>query len=605
MAEPPDKKRRVGQRQKLQAAMAAEKPHTSGLATYLEEQWAWGYMSAQTIQRIASLAVTDMKNQGANNPPQALLDIAKIGSFGAHPQNCHRDLQSFLPKKSLLPQPLQVSLKMKAGMLLQSIMLPHLVFNAMYNKFPNYFKTFFVPGGEDRLCKFWEGMQTHPCMANGVLQSKPSYPKRMIPLSLHGDGVPTVGIGKVWAKLSLCFSWSSLLKDGGCKATSLLIWTCFEALMAGKETLDDFFQILTWSFNCMAEGKFPNKDWSGRDYPPGSEGFKLAGKFLAGGWTAALVSLIGDLEYFSNTLQMPRWSSSSQVCSLCSASATGDLTYRNFLPGAPWEATSWMPTTWKEWGNKSTCKLFSLPWVTGCNVCYDYMHCKYLGSDQYQFGGVLYLLTHLVMDAADPKVNLQRLWLLMQQWYKKYKVPQAYSYFNRLTMFVRKSGPPKLRGKASEVKYFGALVLFLWEKFCNRHLEIHRQILAMLKANLKMEQLMDNCKNLDAFPPDQHLELKQACSTMCHLQNLVSRHFEDEEDLPNCCQVTSKSHCLMHICELAGSINPRKTWCFTGESFMNVSKTLAQNCVKGVKPANVNAKMLGHWRLGTHYQLHM
>jgi len=106
-----------------------------------------------------------------------------------------------------------------------------------------------------------------------------------------------------------------------------------------------------------------------------------------------------------------------------------------------------------------------------------------------------------------------------------------------------------------------------------------------------------------SLPPQAHADLNAACISMCHLHKLISQHFEDEADFPNRCQVTSKSHALLHICSQSNAISPRRIWCFAGESFLSVSKTLAQNCVKGVSPPNAHSKMLEQWRLGMHYQL--
>ena len=256
-----NKRRRQGQRQRLESVAAGEgSVGHSALATYLEEQWAWGYMSAQTIQRIAFLATQDMKQMGIENTPA---DLQKIGSFGNQAQNCNRDLLAVLSTKSLLPKVSQIHMRMKGGVKLQSVMLPHVVFHHLHSNYREYFFQFFMPGGEERLRRFWSNFEGHPSMAAGVLQEKPGYPAKMIPIMLHGDGVPTTGVGKVWAKIQLCFSWASILKAGSAKACSFLIWSAFEAMMDGQRTLDDYFEILSWSFEAMACGKWPQRNWKG------------------------------------------------------------------------------------------------------------------------------------------------------------------------------------------------------------------------------------------------------------------------------------------------------------------------------------------------------
>ena len=116
-----------------------------------------------------------------------------------------------------------------------------------------------------------------------------------------------------------------------------------------------------------------------------------------------------------------------------------------------------------------------------------------------QFGGAMYLLTHVIMDNPDPKANLNILWPIMQEFYKKFSVQERFTYFNRLTMFCRKSGPPKLRGKAGEVKSFGPLMLHLWEMFYNPHVELQRMVRVMLLKHCQMEALMNEHKHCDFF----------------------------------------------------------------------------------------------------------
>ena len=80
-------------------------------------------------------------------------------------------------------------------------------------------------------------------------------------------------------------------------------------------------------------------------------------------------------------------------------------------------------------------------------------------------------------------------------------VTDRYRYLNKLSMFVRAKGPLKLRGKGSEIKGFGSILLLLWNEFKNDSLETHRMITAMLKLNVEMEKLLAENKCYDAFPP--------------------------------------------------------------------------------------------------------
>lgn len=141
--------------------------------------------------------------------------------------------------------------------------------------------------------------------------------------------------------LCLCLPhWKS------CCAFAAALQVFEQLLVHGDEsTLDTFFQVLRWIFDCLLKGNFPTADWAGEEhlacsfmgcavlslcmaakaiclylfvavfllcpcesYSSGSEDFLRAGKPLCGGWKAALVSVQGDLDFFAASLGLPRWS---------------------------------------------------------------------------------------------------------------------------------------------------------------------------------------------------------------------------------------------------------------------------------------------------------
>ena len=236
MAESSTKRQRTGQRQRLLTVSTDEALQTSKLATYLEEQWSWGYMSPQTCQKIASLAVQDMEAAGVEQTPLSLKKISTIGTSGSHAQNCHRDFLALVATKTKICKPLQEKLPFKDGLYLQSIMLPHEIFHWMWKDYKDYFISALAPGGSNRLENFWKSYEKHPAMqssAMAAMKKHRSYPHRCLPVGMHGDAVPTTGCGKAWAKMQLCFSWFCLLRRKGSKASNFLIWSvpllCFES----------------------------------------------------------------------------------------------------------------------------------------------------------------------------------------------------------------------------------------------------------------------------------------------------------------------------------------------------------------------------------------
>ena len=103
------------------------------------------------------------------------------------------------------------------------------------------------------------------------IKAKGNYRTMCIPCGLHGDEVPVIGIGKIWSRSCLNFSWCSLLANacgGRCEDIMFFLWSVFEKFAIASTsttlgTVDTFFSILKWSFLAMFQGTWPKKDWLG------------------------------------------------------------------------------------------------------------------------------------------------------------------------------------------------------------------------------------------------------------------------------------------------------------------------------------------------------
>eukprot|EP00438_Fugacium_kawagutii_P008066 Skav236194 [mRNA] locus=scaffold1795:12591:13328:+ [translate_table: standard] len=229
------------------------------------------------------------------------------------------------------------------------------------------------------------------------------------------------------------------------------------------------------------------------------------------------------------------------------------------------------------------------PWL----LALDWMHCKYLGHDMLVFGSCLSLLVNFVM-VGSPQECLQRCWHDIVEYYNTNQVPIRYKYLNRLSMFERKGGAyPKLRGKAAEIKYLAGPMLFVWEKYCNQNLQVHRDILLYLKLNFQVEEMLIVYKDSISFPAGESDKFEHLVTTMLLLLTRIAGHFIGEKLF----NITQKAHFLQHSAMLARYINPRLVWCFQGEDQQKRMSCLAKTCVKGQRPGMTIAKMLARYRL--------
>ena len=175
---------------------------------------------------------------------------------------------------------------------------------------------------------------------------------------------------------------------------------------------------------------------------------------------------------------LPHYMLKKGCCALCKCDEDGPLSWTQFSPTAPWTTSHWTREEWHAWPKRSRCQLFDLPGSFSAMVGLDFMHSKYLGSDQLMYGSCLAILVNSIMPNPDPEENLKVLWRTVQRWYSQHPVPVQFWYLTKLSMFIRKSGYPKLRGKAAEIRWFSGPMKYIWDMYHNPAIEIQRRTFA-------------------------------------------------------------------------------------------------------------------------------
>lgn len=266
------RKRPGGLKQRLQRAAAEDAPipMQSVLAAYLLQRMAWGFLSPQEVQTMASLAKQDIEmSANSTQPLDELSRLAAVGNHGAHPSKCFSDILRKHGQDNQLPEAhlLKVPLKGHADDVLQGMILPHELFSAIYNFYPDTWSRSILPDNDmDNLENFWSAVDGHPSLTHHI-RSKPGYKRTLVPLGLHGDGVPLTGRGKVWQQGFTNFSFFSLVGQGNTGELLFYIWGLFEKLKylehEANSTLTRAFAILRWSFQALFEGVWPSRNHLG------------------------------------------------------------------------------------------------------------------------------------------------------------------------------------------------------------------------------------------------------------------------------------------------------------------------------------------------------
>ncbi len=272
----------------------------------------------------------------------------------------HKQLLEKANESCRLPTQFFCNIKFKApyNNTLQAMLLPHVLFSTIYHRYTSAWQKIILPS-EARLQEFWRFQKTHPAFnGHSVLSSTPSFQRKMVPLALHGDGTPVIGIGKIWSRQLTIFSFNSLLGRGATKDMQIHLWSSFDECCC-PTTMDEYFTILSWSFQALQKGKWPESNHLGQKYNPNTHEGKLAGSLLADGYSAIVWSLVGDLEYMNSVLKLPHYSNKTNPCALCRCSGgSDDNSWKDCRLSANWLSLQWQPSELLWWNSSWVGNMF-------------------------------------------------------------------------------------------------------------------------------------------------------------------------------------------------------------------------------------------------------
>ena len=593
-----------------------EEPHIldSSLAKYLQEEWSLRGMSPQQVQIIAKHACVDLeralafgKSAGIEVSLPALERLGGLGAAGLYPANMHREIEKSIDCRGMpdiMPMRLPVKDKPNDRVVLdeQFILFPHMLFSALYHSFRSVFNSRLLCNPGD-LEAFWDGVAHTDQYKEHPVKDRMDHRHKCIPLFLHGDGVPTTGVGKAWTRMLDVFSWGSLLAvDGKTMLTNFLIfafWAVLSSTDPGFDTYDEYWIATCWSFEAMLTGYWPYEDHKRRKYEPYSYLGKLAGKALAGGYYAALWAKLGDLDYYAAMMKLRHYGANIP-CSWCGAGETPGTPWNDFRPTAAWIATIYSAAQFaaKFPGRH---RILKMRGVTINSVYPDYMHCKFLGVDMYFLGSVLTILTFMccIPNCDSFESRLQTVWRYCLEWHNSVGTEITCRYTRlSINMFTKidswRRNFPRLKGRAGQVKNLVPALHYAFTKISDLADPKHKAIELALRMSHKMDSVLDRHPAEVVLPTAAAAELRGAAFVFLNQLNYLAQAYNDAGDLVF--DVTIKSHMLAHIALRSGDINPRRTWCFSGERMMLHVRRLGQSCAKGIQASQIGRKMLTKYR---------
>ena len=290
---------------------------------------------------------------------QDVARLASIGGQGKHPGNTHRDLLLLSGSHFVVAtaptgqipvllqfQTLSRTLNKEVGL---DFLLPHKLFSCIYHSLPSAFTSSILGGAEANIPRFWEAMRDHP-----VVLARPELRRggldKVVPLSLHGDGVAYMQTRRAGGKSLEVLSWASMLCKGSTKTSSFLIFLLVKNLVKAtgfNQSWQKVWKVLTWSLDSLRLGVWPLVDWEGKEFSDkASWDYTRKGTPLADGFSGYVFLLKSDIEFLANHFKLNS-PSSNEPCSLCRADRSmNSRPWTDCRPTAAWKPTVWTREAW-------------------------------------------------------------------------------------------------------------------------------------------------------------------------------------------------------------------------------------------------------------------
>lgn len=528
-------------------------------------------LSAQQLHTLAS--------SSAASGAQGLQDLVAAGAHGTAPQNLARDLLRTCTRGSPWPAPYFADIPVmnkatrQESMASIPVLLPHEMLEAIAHANPEMIKAFVAANIEEPQLKAtateWAAMFQKDM-------------NKIIPLGLHGDGVPFAA--KMRDSLEQ-LSWSFAADP--C-APRVLFTAIPKSAMLGRKSWDAVLQVFAWSMQQLALGTWPMSRHTGEAWASTDKArSKRGGQKLT--YHAALLQCRGDWAFYNSVFDFPSWSSKN-ICWKCRASKGGAFDYKEAGSDAAWRAQRLEGHAFlaeQRAAGITPSTIFSTPGFQVKHCMVDYLHTMDLGVAADCLGNLFLEILCLLPGTRAEKVA--SLWGRIKEWYR---VHRPHSQLQTLTWeMIKKDAttPAKLRAKAGECRVLIPFGAALAKEFDNG--DPHRRTVAHLMHHL------EEISVLVTSVPYQAGRTAQTCKRFALLYTALEKEAMEQEDLLSW-RSKPKLHLAQELLEYtaleAGS--PSRYWTYIDESWGGWLATTGARRGGPNNPAQVSLNLIQRFR---------
>ena len=432
--------------------------------------------------------------------------------------------------------------------------------------------------------EYWRHVCELPWFAlHPASRRTPEQLSKTIPFGLHGDDVAAFKSSAKYKILAItCNSVFAHLQGSYLSRLPFVMMMYY--LMVPDETLNQIWEVLVWSFDCLEEGTWPFRGHKKQKFTP-KDGYRyqLMGQDLAGGHCGTFVQMRGDAKYYYEVF---RWNSyhTLNCCHRCSASKVDPAVPFTEVVDAAWAATIRSHADFEEhckvtfWTN-----LLELRGFLICRVAQDSLHGLNLGPAAIFTASCLwYMCLNTRSRANNIPQRLKAYWERFRHWQSDNKVSGvSVPIFDRGMLAKTKNintTCPEFKIKAYQVRVVAAWL----NDELNHELEDPAMV-SMLHAPMAvgMFHLASFYHNMDTMP--RLLSPEQAEEMAFNLESFLLTHLV----LTITCQtelafvlfdIRPKFHMMSHMVldVRRERQNPKYAWCFGDEDYMHHVASLAR-----------------------------
>ena len=138
----------------------------------------------------------------------------------------------------------------------------------------------------------------------------------------------------------------------------------------------------------------------------------------------------------------------------------------------------------------------------------------------------------------------------------------------------------RMKLKAAETRACLQAFASIWKEKMDCTNDVHIWIKNGLESSAAMDNILERSKDAWTVSLIEKEHLIELANTYAVCTTVLNNHFNSQNRKLFQCG-TFKAHWLKHAILMSDYLNPRHTWCFSGETYMSVCKQLMFSCLKG------------------------